>query len=123
MLSTKIRTAAVLLAASAGFGVAAGAPAASQAQWHTICVGGHCTTHTNYTIGGKTPCEVIKGNYNNAYKGLLGAMGPRPVLVNGPSGPQVEEEQKHQIEQEEARVREAEREAFEWGCDTEGRIL
>jgi hypothetical protein len=116
MFSTKIRTAAVVLAASAGFAAAAVAPAASQAQWHTICVGGHCTTHTNYTIGGKTPCEVIKSNYDNAYGGLLDAIGERPILVHGPSAGQVEQERTHQIEEEEGRVREAERAAFEWGC-------
>ena len=113
---TKIRTTIVALVASAGFAVAAAAPAASQAQWHNYCVAGHCVEHANYTIGGKSPCETIKSNYENAYDGLLGAIEGKPVLVNGPSGPQVEQERAHQIEEVEARVREAERAAFEWGC-------
>jgi hypothetical protein len=71
----------------------------------------------NFKLEGKEPCEAIKENSNNAYDGLLQAIGPRPVLVNGPSGPQVEKEREHQIEEEEARVREAERAAFESGCD------
>jgi hypothetical protein len=121
MFSTKVRTAIVALVASASSGVAALAPAVSQAQWHNYCVAGHCTTHQNFTIGGKEPCEVIKANYEKAYDGLLQALEPRAVLVNGPSGPQVEAERAHQIEEEEGRVREAEREAFTWGCDVAAR--
>jgi len=117
MFSTKTRTTIAALVASASLAGVAVAPAVSQAQWHTIVVGGHVITHGNFTEGGKSPCEVIKTESNNAYDGLLGAIGPRPVLVNGPSGPQVEEERAHQIEEEEARVREAERAAFESGCD------
>ena len=113
MFSSRTRTTMLVLVASASFAVAALLPTASQAQWHTYCVAGHCITHANYTIGG---CEAIKANYNNAYEGLLQAIEPRSVLVNGPSGPQVEEERAHQIEEEEARVREAERAAFESGC-------
>jgi len=108
MFSSRIRTTMLVLVASASFAVAALLPTASQAQWHTYCVAGHCITHPNYTIGG---CEAIKANYNNAYEGLLQAIEPRSVLVNGPSGPQVEEERAHQIEEEEA-----ERAAFESGC-------
>jgi hypothetical protein len=117
MFSTKIRTIIAAVVASGGFAIAAAAvPAVSQAQWHTYCVAGHCVTHANYTIGGKTPCEVVKGNYENAYDGLLGAIDTKPLLLNGPSATQVEQERSAQIEAEEARVREAERAAFEWGC-------
>ena len=83
MFSTKIRTIIIGLVASTGFAVAAAVPAASQAQWHNYCVAGHCTTHQNFTIGGKEPCEVIQSNYNNAYEGLLQAIETRAVYVNG----------------------------------------
>lgn len=117
MFSTKVRTIIVAVVASSGFAVAGVVPAASQAQWHNYCVAGHCVEHTNYTIGGKTPCETVKNNYNNAYDGLLQAIDEKPIYVNGPSASQVEQERQAQIEAEEARVREAERESFEWGCD------
>jgi hypothetical protein len=116
MFSTKTRNAIIAAAASLSFAGAAVAPAVSQAQWHTICYAGHCTTHTNAKLNGKAPCEAIKASSGSAYDGLLDAIGPRPVLVNGPSGTQVEAERTHQIEEEEARVAEAERAAFEWGC-------
>ena len=116
MLSTKIRITITTLVASAGFGAAALAPAASQAQWHTYCVAGHCVTHQNFTIGGKEPCEVIQSNYNNAYDGLLNAIDEKPLYIGGPSPTQAEQERAAQIAEEEARVREAEREAFTWGC-------
>src|SRR5271165_6358575 len=48
MLSTKIRTTFIALVASVGFAGAAIAPAVSQAQWHTIVVGGHVITHGNF---------------------------------------------------------------------------
>lgn len=118
MLSTKIRTVIIAAIASSGFAVAGAAPAVSQAQWHTICFSGHCTEHANFTIGGKTPCEVIKGNYENAYDGLLNAIDEKPIYLGGPSTSQVEQERAAQIEAEEARVREAERASFEWGCGT-----
>src|SRR2546429_9948273 len=116
MFSTKVRIAITTPVPSAGFGVPALLPAASQAQWHNYCVAGHCTTHQNFTIGGKEPCEVIQSNYNNAYEGLLQAIETRPVYVNGPSASQVEQERAKEIAEEEGRVAEAEREAFTWGC-------
>jgi hypothetical protein len=115
-MNTKIRTAIITLIAAGGFATATVAPAVSQAQWHTICNAGHCTTHQNAKLNGKAPCEAIKAASGGAYDGLLGAIGPRPVLVNGPSGTQVEAERTHQIEEEEARVAAAERAAFEYGC-------
>jgi hypothetical protein len=116
MLSTKTRITVTTLVASAGFAAAALAPAASQAQWHTYCVNGYCTTHQNYTIGGKSPCEVIQTNYNNAYDGLLNALGEKNLFIGGPSPAQAEEERAKEVAEEEARVREAEREAFTYGC-------
>jgi hypothetical protein len=116
MLNNRIRMTVVAVVASAGVAAAAAAPAVSQAQWHNYCVAGHCVEHKNYTIGGKSPCEVIGGNYGNAYDGLLQAIDTKPLYLNGPSASQVERERQGQIEAEEARVREAERAAFEWGC-------
>jgi hypothetical protein len=117
MFSTKIRVAIVTLVTSAGFGVAALAPAASQAQWHNYCVNGHCVTHQNYTIGGKSPCEAIQTNYNNAYDSLLNAIDEKPLYIGGPSPTQAEQERAQEIAEAEGRVREAEREAFTWGCE------
>lgn len=116
MLSNKVRISVTTLVASAGFGVAALAPAASQAQWHNYCVAGHCVTHQNFTIGGKEPCEAIQSNYNNAYEGLLNTIDERPLYIGGPTVAQTEQERAQDIAEAEGRVREAEREAFTWGC-------
>lgn len=116
MLGTKTRITITTLVASAGFGVAAVAPAVSQAQWHNYCVAGHCITHQNFTIGGKEPCEAIQTNYNNAYDGLLNSLGQKNLYIGGPSPAQAEEEKAKEVAEAEARVREAEREAFTWGC-------
>lgn len=116
MFTKKIRTILVSAAAAGALAVVAVAPAVSQAQWHTICSGGHCTTHKNFTIGGKSPCENIKENLNGAQDGLLNAIDTRPLRIGGPSVTQVEQERRADIEREEARVREAERASFEWGC-------
>jgi hypothetical protein len=45
MHTTKIRTTLIALVASVGFAGAAIAPAVSQAQWHTLNVGGQIITH------------------------------------------------------------------------------
>ena len=116
MFNRKIRTILVSAVAAGALAVVAIAPAVSQAQWHTICSAGHCTTHKNFTIGGKSPCENVKENLNNAHDGLLNAIDTRPLLIGGPSVSQVEAERRADIEREEARVREAERASFEWGC-------
>jgi hypothetical protein len=116
MFNNKLRTIITTAVATGGLVVAAAVPAASQAQWHTICIGGHCTTHTNYTIDGKSPCENIGQNLNKAQDGLLGAIDTRQLLIGGPSVNQVEAERAAEIAAEEARVREAERASFEWGC-------
>ena len=116
MFSTKTRITVSTLVASAGFALAALAPTASQAQWLNYCVAGHCTTHQNYTIGGKSPCEAIQTNYNNAYDGLLNAMDEKNLYFGGPSPAQAEEQKAKEVAEAEARVREAEREAFTWGC-------
>jgi hypothetical protein len=117
MFSTKLRTLIIALVASSGFAAAAVAPAVSQAQWHNYCVAGHCVEHKNFTEGGKSLCEGVKTNYNNAYDGLLSAMEPTNLYIGGPSVTQTEQERAAQIAEEEARVREAERAAFESGCE------
>ena len=81
MISTKIRNTIIALTASLSFAGAAVAPSVSQAQWHTLCFSGHCTTHQNFKLEGKELCETINTNYNNAYGGLLEAIGPRQVLA------------------------------------------
>jgi hypothetical protein len=116
MFATKTRITVTTLVASAGFAAAALAPAASQAQWLNYCVAGHCTTHRNFTIGGKSPCEAIQTNYNNAYDGLLNALDQKNLYIGGPSPTQAEEQQAKEVAEAEGRVREAEREAFTWGC-------
>jgi len=116
MFNKKIRTILTSAVAASALVIAAIVPAVSQAQWHTICTAGHCTTHKNFTIGGKSPCENIKGNLNSAEDGLLSAIDTRPLRIGGPSVTQVEKERRAEIEREEARVREAERASFEWGC-------
>jgi hypothetical protein len=116
MLSKKIRTILTGAVVAGALAVAAIVPAVSQAQWHTICTAGHCTTHKNFTIGGKSPCENIKENLNKAQDGLLSAIDTRPLRIGGPSVTQVEKERSGEIEREEGRVREAERASFEWGC-------
>ncbi len=118
MSNKKIRTMLTGVVAAAALAGTAIVPAVSQAQWHTICSAGHCTTHTNYTIDGKSPCENIKQNLGSAQDGLLSAIDTRPLRIGGPSVSQVEQERRADIEREEARVREAERASFEWGCQT-----
>jgi hypothetical protein len=59
MLSTKIRPAVIALVTTASLAFTLAAPAASQAQWHTIVVGGHVFTHGNFTEGGVSPCDRI----------------------------------------------------------------
>jgi len=91
MFITKTRTAIVALVASASFAAASVAPAVSQAQWHTICYSGHCTTHANYTIAGQDPCAALVSQYNNDLGLDSGA-------------------------QKQAALASDEREAFLWGC-------
>jgi hypothetical protein len=111
MLSTKIRTTAIVLVASAGFAIASVAPAVSQAQWHTLVVGGHVITHNNFTEGGVTPCVRINGQLGKAQQAV---------------GDYTEWKSRHdageatatkELENAEAEVIRASGEAFEYGCD------
>ena len=78
MLRTKISTTVITLVAALSFAGASLAPTAAQAQWHTYCTAGHCITHTNFTIGGVSPCTAIDANYSKAYDGLLEALQLTP---------------------------------------------
>jgi hypothetical protein len=100
---TKARTTIITLVASAGCAVAAVMPAASQAQWHTICMAGHCIEHKNFTLGGVEPCQAIKANYDKA------------------SGALSEAKTKQEKEEAEGQVHLSEIASFEWGCDVAAR--
>lgn len=111
MLKTKIRAAIVTLAATASLTFALAAPAASQAQWHTIVVGGHVFTHGNFTEGGVSPCVRINGQLDK----WESAVGDYSEWVNRKDAGQ--ETAKEELENAEAEVNRASGEAFEYGCD------
>jgi hypothetical protein len=111
MNTTKIRTSIVALLATVGFAGSAIAPAVSQAQWHTIVVGGQIITHGNFTEGGVSPCTRISGQLGSA-RDQLGddkdwhELGGAGTWMSG-----------KEVENAEAGVLRAEQEAFENGCD------
>ncbi|HEX3324115.1 MAG TPA: hypothetical protein VHR65_03095 [Solirubrobacterales bacterium] len=115
MLSTKIRPAIVTLVATVSFAFTLAAPAASQAQWHTIVVGGHVITHGNFTEGGVSPCVRIDEQLGK----WQGAVGDDGEWVNrkgiGKVGKAIAEEE---LANAEGEVNRASGEAFEYGCDT-----
>jgi len=76
MIIAKSRTALITLAASAACAVAGIAPAASQAQWHNYCTGGHCITHSNYALAGQHACGPADIAGTNPKSGLDGATKP-----------------------------------------------
>jgi hypothetical protein len=114
MFRTKIRPAVITLAATAGLAFALVAPAASQAQWHTIVVGGHVFTHGNFTEGGVSPCVRI----NEQLGKWQGAVGDDDEWLNrkgiGSAGKANAEEE---LANAEGEVNRASGEAFEYGCD------
>jgi hypothetical protein len=114
MSTTKIRTSIIALIATAGLAGPAIAPAVSQAQWHTIVVGGQVITHANFTEGGVSPCSRISGQLGSA-QNLVGDdhdwLGSRGI---GKAGT---ENATKDLESNEAAVLRAEQEAFEYGCD------
>jgi hypothetical protein len=116
MLS-KTRIVLAAVATSAGFLVASAAPAVSQAQWHTICTAGHCTTHSNYTIGGVSPCSGVKSSYEKAYEGLLEALETKKELPDQVHPEMTAAEAQANVEEAEGKVHQAEVAGFEWGCD------
>ena len=116
MFRTKVTTIAVSAAAALSFGGAALVPTAAQAQWHNICIGGHCITHTNYTIGGESPCAKIGSNYSKAYEGLLEALQNQKEQLDKVHPEMTQKEAQEQVEDAEAAVHAADLAAFEWGC-------
>ncbi len=111
MLSTRIRTAVVTLIAASSLVVALAAPAASQAQWHTIVVNGHVFTHGNFTEGGVSPCTRIEGQLN----GWQQAVGDyREWVGRHDAG---EATAKEELANAEGEANRASGEAFEYGCD------
>jgi hypothetical protein len=115
MFSTKIRPAVVAFVTTVSLAFALAAPAASQAQWHTIVVDGHVFTHGNFTEGGVSPCVRI----NEQLGKWQGAVGDDGDWVNrkgiGKAGKANAEEELANAEGEVNRVS---GEAFEYGCDT-----
>jgi hypothetical protein len=112
MLSNKIRRALVVLLATAAVASALVVPAASQAQWHTINVGGHIFTHGNFTEGGVSPCTRIEGQLN----GSEHAVGDYEEWVHRHDAG--EATAKEELANAEGEVVRAQGEAFEYGCDT-----
>ena len=111
MHTTKIRTTLIALVASVGFAGAAVAPAVSQAQWHTLNVGGHIITHGNFTEGGVSPCTRIGGQLGSE-ENLVGDDKEWKALKGAGEWMASKE-----LENAEAAVLRARQEAFEYGCD------
>jgi hypothetical protein len=112
MNSTKTRTALTTLFATLALALAAVAPAASQAQWHHLMVGGHMVTHENFTEGGVSPCTRIEKELGKAE----GAVGDyKEKVEKHDAGEEAAKEGQQQAEGEVVRTS---GEAFEYGCDT-----
>lgn len=115
MFSSKIRPAIITLVTTAGLAFTLVAPAASQAQWHTIVVGGHVFTHGNFTEGGVSPCTRINEQLGK-WQGAVGDdhdwLGLKGI---GKAGKANAEEE---LANAEGEVNRLSGEAFEYGCDT-----
>ena len=116
MFSSRIRAIIITLTASLSFAGASLIPAAAQAQWHTICFAGHCMTHTNYTIGGVSPCVAVSSGYTKDYEGLLEAIQEKKEQALKVHPEMTQEEAQAAIEEAEAQVHSDEVANFEWGC-------
>ena len=115
MLGTKIRPTVIALVTTAGLAFTLAAPAASQAQWHTIVVGGHVFTHGNFTEGGVSPCDRIEEQLGK-WQGAVGDDGDWLNLKGiGKAGKANAEEE---LANAEGEVNRLSGEAFEYGCDT-----
>jgi hypothetical protein len=111
MQPSKIRTTLIGLATTLTLAGAAVAPAASQAQWHTIVVGGHVITHGNFTVGGVSPCTRISGELEKS----TSAVGDYKEWVGRHDAG--EATAKEELANAEGAVNRARGEAFEYGCD------
>jgi hypothetical protein len=115
MLNTKIRPAIIALVTTASLAFTLAAPAASQAQWHTIVVDGHIFTHGNFTEGGVSPCTRINEQLGK-WQGAVGDDGDWLNLKGiGKAGKANAEEE---LANAEGEVNRLSGEAFEYGCDT-----
>ena len=112
MLRNKIRTFLITAVAVSSVAVALAAPAASQAQWHTIVFGGHVFTHGNFTEGGVSPCVRINEQLGKAEQ----AVGDYTEWVNRHDAGKATAEE--ELANAEGEVNRASGEAFEYGCDT-----
>ena len=113
---TKTRTAIITLIAALSFAGASLVPKAAQAQWHTYCTAGHCITHTNFTIGGVSPCSAIDANYSKAYDGLLEALQTEKELPDKVHPEMTKAEAQAAVEDAEAQVHLASIGSFECSC-------
>jgi hypothetical protein len=111
MIRTKLRSIVIALIATSCLAVPLVAPAASQAQWHTIVVDGHVFTHGNFTEGGVSPCTRITKQLG----GWEQAVGDLHEKIDhhgrGPGNA------KEELEDAEGELNRASGEAFEYGCD------
>ena len=113
MIRTKLRSIVIALIATSCLAVPLAAPAASQAQWHTIVVNGHVFTHGNFTEGGVSPCTRI----NKQLGGWEQAVGDLHEKIDHPSKGKGPGDAKEELEDAEGEVNRASGEAFEYGCD------
>jgi hypothetical protein len=116
MFRTKISTALISLIAALSIAGPSLVPSAAQAQYHNYCVGGHCFTHTNFTIGGQSPCTAIGGSYDKAYGGLLEALQNQKELPTQVHPKMTPAEAQAAVEDAEAQLHLASIASFEWGC-------
>jgi hypothetical protein len=114
MSTSKIRTSIIALIATAGLTGSAVVPAVSQAQWHTLNVGGTIITHGNFTEGGVSPCTRIGGQLGAA-ENLVG--DDHDWLELKGLGQAGKENATKDLEDNEAAVLRSQQEAFEYGCD------
>jgi hypothetical protein len=112
----KTRCALVATIASAGFAVASVSPAVSQAQWHTICYSGHCTTHSNYTIAGQSPCTSLNSQYSSDYSAYLDALQNQKEQALMVDPTETPAQTQADVDAAEAQVAADQRAAFMWGC-------
>jgi hypothetical protein len=114
MFGTKLRPTITALVTTAALAFALAAPAVSQAQWHTIVVGGHVFTHGNFTEGGVSPCVRINEQLGK-WQGAVGDdhdwLDLKGIGKAGKANAEAE------LANAEGEVNRLSGEAFEYGCD------